>query len=173
MWSWEWVLFISLYYKYACTFDVHGFLTISLLSNCGHTFPLTQASGEKQEQPSRDVPPFWSSNFTKDTIRVAANFASSIARMQWEGFPASENFPHSFLQKEHAPRLPYNCIANHILGAQQSPLDAHFLSSISGSAHGNYYCNLTLKALPTFAAIHTCVYVATNNSTLSFWPCQH
>ena len=43
---------------FACTFDVHGFLTISLLSNCGHTFPLTQASGEKQEQPSKDVPSF-------------------------------------------------------------------------------------------------------------------
>ena len=160
VWSWEWVLFILPYYKYACMGD-HGFLTISLLSNCGHTFRLTQASGEKQEQPSRDVPPFWSSNFTKDTIRVAANFASSIAKMQREGFPASENFPRSFLQKEHAPRLPYNCTANHILGAQQSPLDAHFPSSISGSAHGNYYCNLTPKALPTWAAMHTCVYVAT------------
>ena len=65
--------------------------------------------------------------------------SQSIAKIQREGFPASENFLRSFLQKEHAPRLPYNYTANHILGAQQSPLGAHFPSSISGSAHGTYY----------------------------------
>ena len=113
------------------------FLTISLLSIWAY---ISRDSGQwpKKEQQSRDIPLFWSSNLTKDTIRVAANFASSIARIQRKGFLASENFPRSFLQKEHAPRLPYNCTANHILGAQQSPLGAHFPSLISGSAHGTY-----------------------------------
>ena len=106
-------------------------------------------------------------NFTKDTKRVA-NFTSSVARMQREGFLATEKveiFPcftcvcsiaseaHSkgvIWGWEHASGSSYS--QPHTMCAVICTL-CPFPSSLSGPAHGNHYCSLTPEALPTLAAM--------------------